>query len=1043
LTAVIAIGLMMVLFFQNCAPTTFTYTEEDSKSDPRNAESLRVSVDQPAACSSDNKLEFELTFKKGRPYYCIDSTNQAEAVGQICSEGPTISDFTASAESVICEQLIVCGQEPTSVDIVNDGAEAMTLKYSFKNLPLGCEGSLTANELASGGQSAEPPQVVSFKISGGSCSTCEYSGVTGCGPCLNTAENCTAPNKVFVDGSCIDKPDLGADVGVLSKTIYDEGETVFISVNGQGIPDGTELSFKVSGTGINKNGRDFVNNGSGKFLIANKVGRFSLSIINDFITEVNEEAVVEIFNAGGTIITKKFTIKDTSQSPATQITGIEQLSEGQAGELIIGTSQLPPGTVLSYRFEGKGLNSGSTDLKNSAKGSIKINSDSTSFMVTANEDLFTEGDESFNFILFNAGGILAQKAIAIEDTSLTPKVSISGATEIQEGKSEEYEVQVEGVPPGMSLMYSVSGTGINQGSLDFEASGKGTLPIENNKITVPLAATSDFRTESDEVAILKIAYSGRVLAEKNIIVRDTSRSVTLAFEGPSEMDEGSEVEVLVSADGVPDGTVFTYKVSGTGVNSGGSDFDMDGKGDLLFVDGQASLFLLAIEDKKTEGLESVNLEVASFGGKLGQKVIKLNDTSVVTPGEITGPSSADEGEPLDFEFSAPDAEDGSSVSWKIAALTGSTLSGDFKATSGSIKVMGGAGAFSTIVLEDLRTEGDELFEITLSSSKGVIAKHQLQIYDTSTLPTGTLSAPAEMSEGSSYSVTFDSTSVPEGTKVTYKIAGVGINSGSPDFIGNGAGTFLMTGSSQSIDLDCIADYKTEGLESFTISVSIPSGLLASKTVKILDSSKLPSGTLTASRAVEEGKPTVFTYSSSGLPSGINLKYKVSAVGNGGPADFLNSGSGTFTLNNGAGTITLSPLADIKTEGTESFMLAVYSDYGLLLSREFQIIDLSKASALSFDTSTTTVTEGTQITLDLTLVGVPDGSTLTYTLSGVDITASDFNPAQLSSTFYVLGAKGQIILRIANDGITEGNETVEVSVDYAGQTIKKILNLRDP
>lgn len=1041
--AVAFAGLALLFAFQNCAPTTFDYQEESSKKDATTADVDSFHINQPGVCSSDNSLEFELTFVKGQTYFCNDSTKLAEPLGQICALGPTIIDFSSPVEPMPCESLSLCGMEPSKIEITAENEKQQTIRYHFSNLPLGCAGSIKASHQAQPNEEQLPEQEFAIRIAGGSCQTCEYNGITSCGECLNTAENCTAPGKIFLEGKCIDEPNLSNDVDITAKSIYDEGEVAFFNVLAENVSEGTELSFKVTGTGINKDSRDFANNGTGTFKFEQGKGRFSLSILADFVSEGDEIAQVIVFNKDETILTKSITLKDTSRSPSTQLNGPTQINEGETASFSISTIGLPNGTTLYYRLEGTALNQGSMDFKNSSRGTLLLNNNAATLALAAQKDLFTEGEELINVIIYNSGGVLAQKVLSINDTSLSPTAELRSADIMLEGETLTLQLNVEGVPVGTLLNYAVLGAGINQGSADFENSGKGSISFQVNPVVIALTAIEDLKTEGDETLAFKVSFAGRALTEKNIILKDSSKATVVNLASASVANEGDLLTVLAQAP-LPDGTILTYKVSGAGINTGTPDFSGNGTGEIVFQQGQAQIPLEIIADERTEGTETFTLSVNSFGGRLAERSISINDTSQVRPGAIEGPTTLTEGQFFDYLFTAPGAMDGTSITYKVTALGSASSTGDFKSMSGVVKVYGEMGGFSLESLADLRTEGTENFNLSISSPMGLIAEVRLVMTDNSLFPKGNLTGSYDVNEGSTYEYIFSSNDIPEGTKVTYRVTGSGINSGGQDVVGGGNGSFLMTGTQSTVQMQYIPDLKSEGIEYMTLSFSISTGTVVERIIKIRDTSVVPFASLTASRSFEEGTSVELTYTATTLENGTLLKFKVSGTGiNTNGLDFTNSGAGTLTINDGSALITLQVLADLKTEGTETFNFIVYNDYGTLYSKAFTISDTSRGSSLSFDSSPTVATEGTELTLNLTLTGTPDGAILPYSLSGPLITPQDFNPAQTSGNLTAVNGTGQIVIRLVNDGIAEGDESLVVTVTYAGQTITKNITVRDP
>lgn len=78
---------------------------------------------------------------------------------------------------------------------------------------------------------------------------------------------------------------------------------------------------------------------------------------------------------------------------------------------------------------------------------------------------------------------------------------------------------------------------------------------------------------------------------------------------------------------------------------------------------------------------------------------------------------------------------------------------------------------------------------------------------------------------------------------------------------------------------------------------------------------------------------------------------------------------------------------------------------------------------------TNLTEGTQITVTVTTEGIPDGTTLYYTISGTlgTITASDFVDNSLSGSFTINSNTGSFTKTVAADGVVEDGEAFVVQI----------------
>jgi len=83
-----------------------------------------------------------------------------------------------------------------------------------------------------------------------------------------------------------------------SRETLSEGETVVISLNGTGLPDGTLVPFIITGTGISVLDFIGVNSLSGNFVIQNDKSKVTLKIAQDLLTEGTESFILKLTGPG-------------------------------------------------------------------------------------------------------------------------------------------------------------------------------------------------------------------------------------------------------------------------------------------------------------------------------------------------------------------------------------------------------------------------------------------------------------------------------------------------------------------------------------------------------------------------------------------------------------------------------------------------------------------------------------------------------------------------------------------------------------------------
>ena len=293
---------------------------------------------------------------------------------------------------------------------------------------------------------------------------------------------------------------------------------------------------------------------------------------------------------------------------------------------------------------------------------------------------------------------------------------------------------------------------------------------------------------------------------------------------------------------------------------------------------------------------------------------------VVTPGttyNVTPASSnVNEGSSLTFNISGSNITNGTYY-WTI------TNSGDFGTSSGSFTITSNSGSFSVTPTADSTTEGSETFTASIrsgSTSGTVLAtSSSVIINDTSTTP----GSP-------SYIVTPASSTVNEGSNLTFNVSGSNITNGtyyySVNYSGtadvgdfnalNAAGSFTITSNSGSFFVTTIADQTLEGAQTFSVNILTGSTngtiVATSSTVTINDTSYQPPNP-TVSYVSTIPQNTNFSWSMTGQPNenvdivmsganSLNVTIALNGSGsynNGGTSFFINAGTTnlTFTFTN--------------------------------------------------------------------------------------------------------------------------------------------------
>jgi hypothetical protein len=299
-----------------------------------------------------------------------------------------------------------------------------------------------------------------------------------------------------------------------------------------------------------------------------------------------------------------------------------------------------------------------------------------------------------------------------------------------------------------------------------------------------------------------------------------------------------------------------------------------------------------------------------------------------------------------------------------------------------------------------------------------------------TSPTYNLTRSAtNINEGSSVTITLNTTNVNNGTVVAYTLLGISALDYVPATV---SGSFTVNNNTATTTVTAAADNLTEGEETFTLRLN---NLAASIAVIINDTSLSPTYSLSRSVAsVNEGSNFTITLNTTNVANGTLVPYTISGTGI-TTAD-INGASltGNFTVNSNTASIIFTTTLDFVTEGTETFTLSLNNG---LSSVSVDIVNVLNPT-YALVAAPTSLNEGGNVTITLNTTDVPNGTLVPYTISGTGITTADINGASLTGNFTVNSNTASLVLIITGDYLTEGNETLRLTLNSIGTFVDVTL-----
>jgi hypothetical protein len=148
----------------------------------------------------------------------------------------------------------------------------------------------------------------------------------------------------------------------------------------------------------------------------------------------------------------------------------------------------------------------------------------------------------------------------------------------------------------------------------------------------------------------------------------------------------------------------------------------------------------------------------------------------------------------------------------------------------------------------------------------------------------------------------------------------------------------------------------------------------------------------------------------GLVNSGDTLYWTILHGSTSAADFV-AESGSFVVTNDRGAFTVQTVADLTTEGTQSFQIELrsgsISGTVLATSTSIPVLDTSYFATASLSGFSNTIPEGSSTTVTVNTTGVPDGATLYWTINHGNSTPADFTAT--SGSFTVNSSTGSFVI----------------------------------
>lgn len=360
----------------------------------------------------------------------------------------------------------------------------------------------------------------------------------------------------------------------LSTTSINEGESVTVTVNTTGIPDGSTLFYT---TTISTD----VTPISGSFIINSGTGSFSITAPEDLLVESVETFRVNIRSTSisGFILstTDDITIANTTTFTITSSTNLP--AEGDTVTFTVVTTGVADGTVLYFTTSNTAANY--DDILH-LDGFFTITNNSGSFDITVLQD-FAEDDGEGLDVQIRTGSttgpiVVSANTLTVTDSSFTitatPQAYLVFESNLTTTSSMIVDVSSVDVANGSTFNAVLTGININEN--DFGGTVTFPFTINNNVSSFVIPFTRDARTEGTESFAIQVRnQNGTILSTSGVVaITDISyigsRKTDKTF-GPIlvSRDNGDDTYAsdwydICNIDSVPNGSKISLFIDNSG-----------------------------------------------------------------------------------------------------------------------------------------------------------------------------------------------------------------------------------------------------------------------------------------------------------------------------------------------------------------------------------------------------------------------------------------------------------------------------------------------
>lgn len=319
-------------------------------------------------------------------------------------------------------------------------------------------------------------------------------------------------------------------------------------------------------------------------------------------------------------------------------------------------------------------------------------------------------------------------------------------------------------------------------------------------------------------------------------------------------------------------------------------------------------------------------------------------------------TSVNEGSSVTFTVITTNVPNGTTLYWTTNTVSGTINANDFvdAATSGSFTITNNSGTIIRNISNDIRLEGSESFQLQIrtSSTSGpiVATSSTVTINDTSVETYAVSPSTTSVDEGSSVTFTVTTTGVPDGTTLYWTTNAVSGTINASDFNdASTSGSFSITSNSGSITRTLANDRTTEGSESFQLQIrttSTSGTIVATSTTVTINDTSITCQSLSLSAFSTLCPPPDGTHSRNSTPrvdpNAANLVVSIPFWGpNGNTSTSEGIADISATIRGSGSNLSLTNSGNIVTIDTAQFKY-----YGASASFNYDTLDIPALTGLN-------------------------------------------------------------------------------------------------